>query len=284
MARQAARCLAAVLVPTPLLALHLAAEAPRCLDAKRWWGNQLNQKYGLGKYSQCDQDEKLASLFSDENLGTTNKFYVEFGWTGVGNSQTERLKVEQNWTGFRMDDSCSARPGAELDNCYKAWISGDNIVSLFRNHSSPREPDYVSIDIDSTDVWVFSNLTKSFRPRVMTVEYASKFNITDTVPREKQSSLGAVAFAAQQSGYSLVGVEPSLDAFLVRSDLVCPGTEVQLSEFARFTSLNGPHEGTPKRRHQRSECRPENVQCPMDWTLKQFPCVLGTQDFCSTPH
>lgn len=277
MARQAARWLIAVLVPTPLFALHLAADPPRCLDAKSWWANQLNQKYGLGVYSQCDQDEKLMSLFSDENLGTTNKFYVEFGWTGIGNSQTERLKVEKNWTGFRMDDACDS-----AHQCHKEWISGDNIVSLFQKHSSPKEPDYVSIDIDSTDVWVFSNLTKSFRPRVLTVEYKAYFNITDIVPRDSQSSLGAVAFAAQQSGYSLVGVEPSLDAFLVRSDLVCPGTQVQLSEFARFTSLKGPHEGTPKRREMRSECH--GGQCPMEWTLKQFPCVFGTQDFCSAPR
>jgi hypothetical protein len=47
----------------------------------------------------------------------------------------------------------------------------DNIVDIFKKHDVPREPDYVSIDIDSYDIWLFKALVSGgFRPRVLTVE------------------------------------------------------------------------------------------------------------------
>merc|ERR1712110_1359672 len=152
--------------------------------------------------------------------GTTNKFYVEFGFTGLDNSQTERLKNEKSFTGFRMDKNCSYKHNPDF-NCSDEWIDPKTIVSVFQKHGSPKEPDYVSIDIDSTDAWVLGNLTKTFRPRVFTVEYQCSHPLEVFHESAHQSSLSVISHVANMSGYSLVGVEPSLDAFLVRSDLVC---------------------------------------------------------------
>ena len=49
-------------------------------------------------------------------------------------------------------------------------------MRLFRQHGVSIEVDYVSIDIDSFDLWVLRALLASeFRPRVLTVEYNSNF-------------------------------------------------------------------------------------------------------------
>jgi hypothetical protein len=98
------------------------------------------------------------------------------------------------------------------------------------------EPDYVSIDLDSTDLWVFRALLKRFRARVFSVEYNSHFPLDaaitfpdDPAERWQQdrgygASLKALVLVAEEAGYSLVTVVPKLDAFFVRSDLLDDGS------------------------------------------------------------
>lgn len=261
-----ARIFLTILSPTLASALLLSTEEPKghCLNVAKWWEEQLDLKYGQGTHSERDQDFRLKGLFSAEELGTTNKFFVEFGFTGLDNSQSERLRAEENFTGWRMDI------GTENPKHFKyhEWVTPQNIVSIFKKYDTPKEPDYVSIDIDSTDVWVFGNMTKEFRPRVLTVEYHSGTPYPVDFESDKQSSLVAVSRAAERAGYTVIGVEPSQDAFLVRKDLICPGTELPISTFAKFTGLN-VHEGLPLDRNRR--CHIRIGACPMDWTLRSFP-------------
>lgn len=57
---------------------------------------------------------------------------------------------------------------------YKHWISTDTIVPLFRRYGVDREVDYVSIDIDSADIWIFEAIVQGgYRPKLFTVEYNS---------------------------------------------------------------------------------------------------------------
>merc|ERR1712032_501775 len=51
------------------------------------------------------------------------------------------------------------------------------------------------------------------------------------------ASLAAIASAATLRGYTLVWAEPLLDAYLVRSDLLCKGEAPDLSDFAYATNL-----------------------------------------------
>lgn len=88
----------------------------------------------------------------------------------------------------------------------------------------------------------------------MTVEYNSNYPMDDyrtqrcANPESKGAylwkhdniygaSLSAIELAAQKRGYSLVYVSPKMDAFLVRSDLLCPGTTVPKTRFNSATSL-----------------------------------------------
>lgn len=219
-------------------------KAAKCLDASAWWKEQEVLPYGQGIYSERDQDVKLVSLFDKAHLGTTNKFFVEFGFTGIDNSMSELLRQVHNWTGFRLDGGKREERIMRAWNLHQHFITPENIVSLFEQHGSPKEPDYVSIDIDSTDLWVFNNLTKVFRPRAMTVEYKSRTPFGIEYESNQQSSMTSINLAAQKAGYTMVGVEANLDLFLVRKDLVCHGSEVDVELFRKFTGKS-PHENTP---------------------------------------
>lgn len=247
--------------PREVSALHIPAAKVICLVANEWWKYQLSVKYGLGIYSERDQDARLMHLF--QNLGITNKYYVECGGKN-SYSKSERLRREKSFAGFRLSSGASdCAPG--------------KVVALFTKQNVPEEPDYVSIDMDFNDLWVFTNLTKSFQPRVVTIKYSSQYPVETIFESSTISSLGAVSRAALQNKYSLIGVEPSQYAYFVREDLICPGSEIPLSQFALFTGLNSPYDGMPSDRTAQG-CLKDHT-CPINWTLNDFPCQ--SHSFCA---
>lgn len=236
---------------------HLALEAQTtstCFNAAAWY-QQFHSLKAWRKYSQGYQDSVLASLF--KSLGAKNKFYVEFGfsqwswWDFLSYSYPNtRYLAEQGWKGLLMDGS-HFNP---FENLHMEFVTPENVVDLFAKYSVPREPDYVSIDMDSCDLWVFLNLTKQYRPRVLSVEYNSNYdfhesrtNVCVNHAGDRYSwnydnmygaSLAALNKAAHARGYEVVYVEPKLDAFLVRKDLICSSSSVDLSEFRNLTGLH----------------------------------------------
>ena len=131
---------------------------------------------------------RLQDLFYGK-IGVTNRYYVEFGGAcGVPGSKTFRLRRNRAslilpqyrsqhvaWKGFMMDgEACKLRRGSLVH--HQAWIDSDSIIALFDKYGVPAEPDYVSIDLDSVDLWVLRALLSThsrFRPRVLTVEVRS---------------------------------------------------------------------------------------------------------------
>jgi len=234
-------------------------KAQPCFDARAWHETYkklfIKTKPRKTMTSQGNQDRVLHSLFGPRHLGHTNRFYVEFGFNqdsydenGSG-PNTERL-YRNGWMGLEMDGSHENL----TMNLRKEFITRENVASLFQKYDVPKEPDYVSIDIDSCDLWVFLGIVESeFRPRVFTVEYnaywpleKSVTNICKTPDGELYrwhgdnmygASLSALSKAANENGYSVVYVTPALDAFMVRKDLVCPGTEIPIETFADATGL-----------------------------------------------
>jgi hypothetical protein len=105
--------------------------------------------------------------------------------------------------------------------------------------------DYVSIDVDSVDLWLFSHLIDGgYRPRVVSVEYNSNYGLDKavTVPPGAVwggdscygASLSALYYCGAQRGYNLVAVEPLLDVFFIREDL---HHSIEISEFESYTNL-----------------------------------------------
>ena len=125
--------------------------------------------------SQGGQEARLHQIFA--TIGVLNKSYVEFGYQGRSTSNTFALWKE-GWNGLLLDGDprwASKSDGGET-NLHRVKVTSRSIVRLFRRYDVPLKVDYVSIDIDSFDLWVLRALLGSeYRPRVLTVEYNSNF-------------------------------------------------------------------------------------------------------------
>ena len=84
------------------------------------------------------------------------------------------LLQRHGWSGLRFDGDESNH--VLVPNLRRAFITPQNIVALFRQHNVSLDVDYVSIDVDSCDLWIFlALLTDVYRPTVVTIEYNSNY-------------------------------------------------------------------------------------------------------------
>lgn len=204
----------------------------------------------------------LAFIF--QNIGVTNRYYVELGFnsatfeSGTGQN-TYSLHKHFGWTGLLLD---GGHANASI-NLHREMITPYNVVSLFEKYGVPKEPDFVSIDIDSVDLWVFKSMvTGGWRPRVVTIEYnmnyplgASMTCAPDTCTqwagdRAYGASLTAIDQAARESGYRIVHVVRSLDAVLVREDELDGLPTHDVSHFAGHTGIAMHQPSSEERKRQ----------------------------------
>ena len=183
------------------------------------------------------QDDTIERIF--RAIGEGGRYYVEFGfnaasWEGSSGANTEAL-WRRGWSGLLLD----GRNYNASINLHTAFISSTNIVSTLRAHGVPDGFDYLSVDIDSSDVWVLRSLLRDYRPRVATVEFNAVYDMSwpaiafpdlVTMPLLHGrgswnrtcyygSSAKAIFNAATANGYTLVASERFLDMYFVRSDL-----------------------------------------------------------------
>lgn len=177
-------------------------------------------------YSQHGEDGILDAIF--RVIGTTNRYYVEFGVGNGSERNTRYLAAHRGWRGLLMD-------GGHSDpsiNLHREFITADNINSLFAKHEVPAEFDLLSIDIDGNDYWIWQRLSDRYRPRVIVAEYNANVGPEErrTIAYDPQfvwtgtdyygASLGALAALGEDKGYVLAGCESlGVNAFFVRSDL-----------------------------------------------------------------
>lgn len=173
-------------------------------------------------YSQGGQDGVLEAIFNQ--IGCGGKSYCEFGARdGVELSNTANLRKNFAWYGLLMD----AEPLCE-------WVRKEIVTKLNINHLlayyKANEIDYMSIDIDGNDYWIWEAIDSS--PRVVTIEYNSKFRNDESYAIEYNrehkwegddyygASLLALKKLGIQKGYTLVYVVAQFDAIFVRNDLI----------------------------------------------------------------
>ena len=121
-------------------------------------------------FSQLGEDGIIEHIF--DIIGTTNKYYVEFGgWDGIYLSNTANLRINKGWTGLLLegdDDRVKTTPNSVDINLQNEWITKDNINQLFRKYDVPQNFDFLSIDVDGDDYYIWKALT--YRPRIVVVE------------------------------------------------------------------------------------------------------------------
>jgi hypothetical protein len=204
---------------------------PRFQDPKRLLS------HGFKVYSQHDEDGMIEEIF--RRIGCTNRYFVEFGLgDGLENCTTYLLLKE--WSGAWIEGSAICFEGilknmAPLLESRRlrarySFITAANICQLFAEMDVPKEFDFLSIDIDRNDYWIWDAI-EGYTPRVVAIEYNAswKQTVSCVIPYEATAgwnwtnyfgaSLKALEILGRKKGYSLVGCAyTGVTAFFVRND------------------------------------------------------------------
>ena len=197
------------------------------------WIKKINKKELIKKrkYSQNYQDSLIDFIF--ENIKKSkNPFCVEFGYNceniykNNGGNCT-KLIIDHNWDYVLFD--CENEN--KSINLYKHFLTSKNICEIFKKYNVPLDVDYISIDVDSIDLWLFEALLKEYKAKVFSVEHNCNFPIDRAITTIENStfwendrlygtSLKALNLVAEKYGYTLIWVVEQLDAFFIRNDLI----------------------------------------------------------------
>ncbi|MDW3096180.1 MAG: hypothetical protein R8G33_10945 [Gammaproteobacteria bacterium] len=216
--------------------VHSSLEALKKND--RYKDNKSLIPYGYKIYSQNDEDGIIQEIF--DRIGTTNKFFVEFG-IGNGLENNTYALLFDGWRGLWIEGSNSAvnniREGLketinnDLLAVTNAFITKDNINNLISASVKNKEIDLLSIDIDGNDIHIFNHIT-CINPRVVIIEYNSKFAPPIKYCRKYEgthiwehddnygASLKHLELEFSKKGYNLVACNiTGSNAFFIREDL-----------------------------------------------------------------
>jgi hypothetical protein len=205
---------------------------------KRLKSDKHLEKYGFKVYSQSDEDGIIEEIFN--RIGTTNKKFIEFGVENGLESNSHYLLLK-GWNGLWIEGSIEKYEEIKIKfksaivnkklTVTNAFINKENINELISSSGIEGEIDFLSVDIDGNDIYVWENI-KVVNPRVVCIEYNGKiapssdwvqpynpnyiWDGTDFVG----SSLNYINKIAKEKGYILVGTNVSgVNAFFIRNDL-----------------------------------------------------------------
>ncbi|MHB8410265.1 MAG: FkbM family methyltransferase [Acidiferrobacterales bacterium] len=208
-----------------------------------WTEEIKNVSLADNKYSQCGEECYIEYIL--KNIGSGNNFLVEFGaQNGFWLSNSRRF-IEKGYDHILMDYDASG-------DVHKEFISKENICELLKKYDCPKEFSFLSIDIDGNDYWVLKELCREYSPKLIVCEVNGVFPIDDcrTIkynPDHKHLhndyygfSMGACIKLAKELGYAVVFQNDSLNAYLVRKDLV-EDKEYELNYVPKHSTYS--HEG-----------------------------------------
>jgi len=123
-------------------------------------------------FSQNGEDGIIENIF--DTIGTTNKYFVEFGVESGAECNTRLLHEQKGWDGLMMDTQDTDDPFIK-----KELITVENVESIFKKYAVPRKLDLLSIDIDGNDYYVWRAITH-YRPRVLIIEYNAHIPVNES--------------------------------------------------------------------------------------------------------
>ncbi len=137
-------------------------------------------KYEKSVHSQFGEDGVIEKIF--EIIEPTQKYGVEFGaYKGVEGNSMRRLVVEDGWGGLQIegDPEIAAENKAAYAKYRKVksiqqWVYPGNIEIIFEENGVPEDFDFLVIDIDSNDYYVWRAIV-NYRPKLVMIEYNAGF-------------------------------------------------------------------------------------------------------------
>jgi len=206
-------------------------------------------------YSEKGEDGIIEYIFSV--IGTTNKFFVEFG-VGDGKVCNTRYLREKGWDGLLMDPKDNNHSFIK-----KEFVTAENVHNLFEKYRVPKNFDLLSIDVDGNDYYIWKSIN-NYNPRVVIIEYNSSYPPNESRVIEYDpnfhwdgtdyygASLLALIKLAEEKGYTLVCCNnKGVNAFFLKDDLLNEKIKKQdFNKLYRFPQygefVKGIYRGHPK--------------------------------------
>ena len=217
------------------------AEAIRAIE-NEWSQNERYQDrkrlraFEFQVNSQNGEDGIIAEIF--RRIGTTDRYFVEIGLEDGKESNTAFL-LACGWSGLWIDGgdqmhATIADKGVDIEGRLQlktAYVTAENIPSIFEEENVSKEFDLLSVDIDQNTYFAWKAL-QNYQPRVVVVEYNSaippdvEWKVEYSPERtwngtiNMGASLKALEILGSSLGYALVGCDfTGTNAFFVRNDL-----------------------------------------------------------------
>ena len=195
-------------------------------------------KYEFKKTSQNNEDGIIQYIFNKIQLKKIN--FIEIGFDYYENNSINFLhKVNK---GLFIDGSnekvLKLKSILKLFYPFKnirvlsKFIHRDNLNETINNFFSEQEEvDFLSIDVDGNDYYLFENLL--IKPKIICIEYNFWYgsNLKCSIPYDKNfiwrqgllyfgASLNALCSLGKSKGYHLIALDSNcVNAFFIRSDL-----------------------------------------------------------------
>ncbi|KAJ3304415.1 hypothetical protein HDU76_005198 [Blyttiomyces sp. JEL0837] len=127
-------------------------------------------------YSQFGEDGVVEYIF--DNIGVTDKFYVEFGTESCSECTTRHLWDAYKWDGVLVDGSGKTNDSRVI---YNHFMTAENMPEILTNHSVPKVYDFMCVDIDMNEYHIArSVLAAGFSPNVLIMEVNRNFGPTES--------------------------------------------------------------------------------------------------------
>jgi len=192
-------------------------------------------RYSFQVNSQSGEDGILHEIF--RRIGSGDRVFVEIGLEDGLESNTAFL-LAKGWRGYWIDSDAAFQRtlaeygiGPDLVRSAVSFVTRENVASLLRSLSVPREFDLLSIDIDQNTYYAWEAL-REYRPRVVVIEYNAALppDLDWKVAYDPRrlwdgsqnfgASLKALELLGRRLEYALVGCDlAGTNAFFVREDL-----------------------------------------------------------------
>jgi hypothetical protein len=181
-------------------------------------------------HSQFGEDGILEELFA--RLGVTSKWCVEFGAAdGRYFSNSRHFILEKGFAAVLIEGNRTLHsklvktyadnPLVIPKNAFVGFEPHDGLDVLLQATPVPTEFDFLSIDIDGNDYWVWEKFQK-YRPRVVILEFNPTIptQVEFVQPRDMHASQGSSLLSltklGQTKGYELVAVTHCNAIFVTR--------------------------------------------------------------------
>jgi len=226
-------------------------------------------RYESSLHSQNGEDGIIRYIFSV--IGFESRYFVEFGF-GAHQCNSLRLLLHESFEGLLMDGSeeqCRifnlSCKKMQLSNvlAVNAFIDVTNLQKLIVLNDVPDQIDFLSIDVDGNDYWLWEILD-CINPRVVCIEYNSGIgpNYSWSTPYSANferfsahpsgffagASLKALESLGQRKGYRLVACDSTgTNAFFIRKDINAKEIITLSSKEAFYPHLNWLSRGITER-------------------------------------